>query len=379
MINTSFNSLLARLALLLSIAVLTARAKAETINTEMVADNWEFAPGKVEFIARDGAAAMHLLPGGGPVVLKAARFANGTIEYDLQPDKPDFVLCYFRRQNNDANEIVYFRTWNAGNPLAPGTLQYAPTIKGVNLWDMLEHYQTACMVRTNGWNHVKIIASGPQLRVFVNDMANPVLEVPQFEGEVAEGGLAFQGSAYYANLKIRPGEVEGLCPVKGIDPTHTDARYLRHWAVSQPQPLPPGRELTSGDIPKADATWEQVWAERRGLINLSRKFGKSDSRRVVWLKTKLCSATEQKRRVELGFSDEVWVFLNGRLAYVDKNLYGQPIMKSPEGRCALENAAFDLPLKAGENEVLVGLSNDFYGWGLVARFDDLKGLEFLKP
>jgi hypothetical protein len=34
-----------------------------------------------------------------------------------------------------------------------------------------------------------------------------------------------------------------------------------------------------------------------------------------------------------------------------------------------------LPLKEGDNEVLVGLANDFYGWGLIARLENLEGLQ----
>lgn len=44
------------------------------------------------------------------------------------------------------------------------------------------------------------------------------------------------------------------------------------------------------------------------------------------------------------------------------------------GRISLENASFDLPLKKGENEILIGVANAFYGWGIIARLDDNKGL-----
>jgi hypothetical protein len=68
------------------------------------------------------------------------------------------------------------------------------------------------------------------------------------------------------------------------------------------------------------------------------------------------------------------VFVNGRFLYVDKNLYGQPIMKEPDGRCSVENASFILPLNAGNNELLIGVANDFYGWGIIARLDSMEGI-----
>jgi hypothetical protein len=128
-------------------------------------------------------------------------------------------------------------------------------------------------------------------------------------------------------------------------------------------------------LPTPTTNWQVVEAERRGLVNLTRNFGKSNGRRFAWLKVKINSATAQKKKVDLGFSDEVWVFVNGKLAYLDKNLYGQPTMKEPHGRISTENTSCVLPLMEGDNEVLVGLANDFYGWGLIARLENLEGLQ----
>ncbi len=33
-----------------------------------------------------------------------------------------------------------------------------------------------------------------------------------------------------------------------------------------------------------------------------------------------------------------------------------------------------LPLRQGDNELMVAVGSNFYGWGIVARFDDLDGL-----
>lgn len=51
-----------------------------------------------------------------------------------------------------------------------------------------------------------------------------------------------------------------------------------------------------------------------------------------------------------------------------------PIRKEPDGRCSIENTSFNLPLNAGDNELLIGVANDFYGWGIVARIDSLAGV-----
>jgi len=111
------------------------------------------------------------------------------------------------------------------------------------------------------------------------------------------------------------------------------------------------------------------------FINLTRKFGKSESRRIVWLKTTIKSASAQTRKLAFGFIDDVWVLINGKMLYVDKNWYLHPIRKEPDGRCSIENTTFNLPLNAGDNELLIGVANDFYGWGIVARIDSLAGIK----
>jgi hypothetical protein len=39
----------------------------------------------------------------------------------------------------------------------------------------------------------------------------------------------------------------------------------------------------------------------------------------------------------------------------------------------------NVPLDAGNNELLVGVANDFYGWGIVARLDSLAGVAVEGP
>jgi hypothetical protein len=49
--------------------------------------------------------------------------------------------------------------------------------------------------------------------------------------------------------------------------------------------------------------------------------------------------------------------------------------KSPEGRLALTNGGFDLPLNAGRNDVAIAVASNFYGLGVVWRLDSVDGLK----
>lgn len=366
--------------LLLSLTIYGQENKAQTpaINAALKAESWEFQPQKVEFLEYKSKPAMKILPNAGHVILKAVDFTNGTIEFDFEPLDPRFSTVYFRWQNAGENECFYLRTQRAGNPRAVDAVQYAPHLSGINIWDMLGHFQGNAAFQKQTWNHIKLVVSGSQMRAYVNSESQPTLAVPQLEGNVTNGRIAFEGEAIIANLVIKPNAVEGLQASAGIDPTDNEPRYLRHWQLSQPVVIPKGIDFSYDLLPKPEAAWTAIEAERRGLINLTRKFGKADARRIVWLKVKLKSATAQNHKLALGFSDEVWVLINGKLLYVDKNWYLHPIRKEPDGRCSIENTSFNLPLIAGDNELLIGVGNDFYGWGLVARLDSLEGLTIEK-
>jgi hypothetical protein len=113
-------------------------------------------------------------------------------------------------------------------------------------------------------------------------------------------------------------------------------------------------------------------------VNLNRIFksGIRDQRRAAWLKITIHSDKDQEKTLHFGFSDEVWLFINGQILYVDKNYFGTPEQKVPRGRCTIDNSTVRIPLKQGDNTILIALTNYFYGWGIIARLDDTDGLLF---
>jgi len=57
------------------------------------------------------------------------------------------------------------------------------------------------------------------------------------------------------------------------------------------------------------------------------------------------------------------------------NAYLKPdLRKKPDGRLSLDNGSFALPLDAGDNDIVVGVANAFFGWGLMLRLDDASGV-----
>lgn len=347
----------------------------------MEPDRWDFDPESVEFITHRSVPAAQGLNGGAQLFLKDFTFENGTIEFDVELSENGFVGINFRMsEDRSLAENFYLRAFWPINPLSRTTLQYATVVDDMSLWDLTDDYQAPAPLYQNRWNHVKLVVNGRQMLVYVNDQENPALHVPILEGETESGSISFGGNAIFANLVIRSDVTEGLPATAGYDPTAYDSYYLRDWFVTQPIDFPLGRDINvlSPSIPDSSAQWTPLPAEHRALVNLSRAFGMTMSpqgdRRLAWLKTTISSEAAQTRRLDLGFSDEVWVFINGQLLHIDKNYFGTPSMKEPRGRCSLANTSFDLPLQAGENEILIGLANSFFGWGIIARLDNITRL-----
>jgi hypothetical protein len=223
-----------------------------------------------------------------------------------------------------------------------------------------------------------MIVSGRRMKVFVNDAPSPTLEVGRLAGDSLRGGLRLQGPGTFANMVITPDAVDGLSPEPAGDPLETDRGLVRNWRLSAFSALPKGKDPVYDEMPGSSREWKTVGADPNGLVNLSREYGlplHEPDRALAWLKTTITSDRKQSKKVDIGWTRELWVFVNGKLAYADKNLYDQEALrKAPDGRCSLENGAFTLPLEAGDNEVAVAVANNFYGWGLMLRLADPEGV-----
>jgi len=368
------------LILAASLLVISSIAQKKALSREMLIpmkpEAWLYKEGKVSFVGHNGQPAIRLLQSADVVTSRNLLFSNGIIEFDVEPLEPGFTSVYFRMQDMRETECFYLRAQRAGNPAAADAVQYAPFIRGVNLWDLLPQYQAAADIFLNKPNHIKLVVSGLQLLAYVNDMQQPALRVSRLEGNTKDGAIAFDGKVILSNVRVRPDQTEGLPPEAGFDLTLNDPRYIRNWQASAPLDFPAGKEPYQQNLPDSLVTWSTVIAERAGLINLTRLYGGSRelNRRLVWLKVILDVKDAMKRKMAFGFSDEVWVFLNGRMVFADKNLYLEGMRKEPDGRISIENATFDLNLKQGSNELLIGVANNFYGWGIIAWLASMDGV-----
>jgi hypothetical protein len=139
---------------------------------------------------------------------------------------------------------------------------------------MMAHYQGNASFEQDASNHVKLVISGKRMLVYVNGgvSGRPTLDIGELEGSNTRGSIGFSGQAIISNLVLKPGKVEGLSPVAATDPLANDPRYLRHWQMTVPDTLAPGVDFSYGSMPGKATVWQPIDAERRGLINLTRRM-----------------------------------------------------------------------------------------------------------
>ncbi len=358
------------------LSTLPMAQSAQPIMIAMTAEHWQ-AKENAEFLRELGFFHGLMRLNSGKAVLKNVTFSDGTIEFDINTIGRGMPGIAFRQQDEKNFELLYLRP-DPNCPAFRACIQYAPQTHGVTLWDFFPQYQNRAPLRENGWNRIKMVVSGRRMNVFVNDVISPTLEVGRLEGDAMKGGLQLQGPGTFANLVITPDRVDGLSPEPVGDPLDGDRGLVRNWRVSKYSVLPLGEDATYKGMPGGSQEWRMISTERNGLVNISRVYGRplpEPNRAVTWLKTTITSDRKQTKKADVGWTRELWVFVNGKLVYADKNLFEQEgARKFPDARCSLENGSFALPLEAGDNEVSVAIANNFFGWGMMLRLANPEGV-----
>ena len=93
--------------------------------------------------------------------------------------------------------------------------------------------------------------------------------------------------------------------------------------------------------------------------------------KLVYARTSIDSDREQVKKLYLGYSDDVSVFLNGKTLFRGRSAQN---FRDPGflGIVNPENDTVYLPLKKGSNELVLALSELGGGWGFICRVADLE-------
>jgi len=135
-------------------------------------------------------------------------------------------------------------------------------------------------------------------------------------------------------------------------------------------------------------SWQDVEAEPPGfvviyryreaphpVVSFQRDFSKrlepQPGMKVVYARTRIDSDRDQVKKLYIGYSDDVSLFLSGKILYRGRSAQS---FRDPGflGIVNPENDAVYLPLQKGRNELMLAVSELGGGWGFVCRLADLQ-------
>jgi hypothetical protein len=334
-----------------------------------------------------------LMMDGAVAVLKDFEMRDGVLDVDVATSaKRGFFGFDVRIDKEEANfEEIYLRPHKSG---LPDAMQYTPVLNSERDWQIYNAagFTGNVEIPKGDWFHLRLELAGAQGKLFVGDMEKPALVISDFKSGVQRGEVALfnlTGATCYANFEVRattdvpwerhlPAMPVGtltkwqLSPsYDAITPTIGQARDLE-------------RALTASE--SAAIRWQEVQAEPPGFVvinryregpqvnvtfqgDFSKRLEPQPGMKVVYARTNIESDREQVKKLELGYSDDVSVFLNGKILYRGRSAQG---FRDPGflGIVNPENDAVYLPLKKGDNELMLAVSEVGGGWGFICRLAD---------
>jgi len=346
---------------------------------------WELE-GEAKVVEHQGRQS--ILLNGGAVTLKGFEMRDAVIDVDVStPASRGFFGIQFRVAGDGRSaEWVYLRQHKSG---LPDAMQYTPVLgTGLN-WQLYNGagFTGAIDIPKDAWFHVRLEVAGAQAKLFVKDMEKPALVIDDLKSGLQRGQVALAvliGETYFSNFQIRPtGDVAWQRHLPPMPPT-----ALTRWTISPPfDALARDLEQPLGASEVASIQWQEVEAEPPGLVALyryrdaphphvtfqgdfSKRLDPQPGMKVVYARTTITSDRAQVKRLALGYSDDVSVFLNGKILYRGRSAQG---FRDPGflGIVNPENDAVYLPLKKGKNELVLALSELGGGWGFICRLESV--------
>jgi len=309
----------------------------------------------------------------GTATLKDVVFENGVIEVDIAcvPGRRGYPGVVFRIQSEGENERFYIRPHRA--PFYNDAFQYAATFNGETCWQLYNGpgATTAGAIPAGQWNRLRLEVMGEQARVFFNDMTRPVLVIPRLGHGASRGAIGVttfnDGASYFSNFRYRADDTLVFPPAP---PMWERPGAITRWEVSQvykASQFDSDLLLATPDLPKPE--WHSAAAEPDGTVNLSRTCRRDGAApAAVLARTTLRADAPRTMKLGLGYSDYVYVFLNGRLLFSGNSAYTS---RDPSFLGIL--GPFDtvyLPLTAGDNELTLLVVEVMGGWGFLCLDGD---------
>jgi hypothetical protein len=309
----------------------------------------------------------------GTAFLKDVEFGDGVIEFDLAvTGARSYPGLLFRTRPDGSWERLYIRPHRAGSlppPLYSDVVQYVAAFNRADSWQLYNGpgLTAGAVVPSGRWFHVKVEVAGDRARLFLDNVGEPALRVDRLRHGARKGGIGLMGpmdgSAYFANFSYHADDGLKFAPAP---PSYPVPGLIVVWEISRPFPaLQVDLEKTPEQQGLPDPAWRAVGAEADGLVDISRLYPRNGGPDLVFARTSLAAEQDQVFKLNLGYSDYVAVFLNGKLLYSGASPY-QGRDPSFLGIVGFFDALY-LPLHKGTNELLLAVTELSGGWGFKAQ------------
>jgi len=333
---------------------------------EFTKDNWHLQGQVVDHLGQKSLR--------GRAILKDVEFENGVIEVDMAFDGGRcFGGILFRIQPGNTYENFYLRPHKSGKYDA---LQYQPVYGGLGGWQLYsgDGSTAAAEIAHKCWVHVRLEVKGTQARVFLDRADTPALVIHELKRGPGKGGIGLSGPpnelAQFANFSYRSDDDLVFDPPP---PPITREGMLMDWELSQPfSATEINREVHPDQQDLPGIEWKNIKGAATGLVDIAPHVRKTGSTpECVLARTVIDSQGEKLKKLTFGYSDEISVFLNGKILFRGHSEFRR---RDPDfhGIVGLHDAVF-LPLQRGKNELLLMVSEVFGGWGFMCRFGSLRG------
>lgn len=334
-------------------------------------ERWQFEAAEHEVVEYLGRTALRLKGGG--ALLPEVDIKNGLIEFDIAitPER-GFAGLMFRWQSAGNYENFYVRPHQSGNPDAN---QYQPVTNNTSSWQLYhgEGYSAPVEYRYDEWLPVKVLYAEDEALIFI-DSDEPVFRVTDLKREITGGAIGVSSSnfsaVHFANFRYTQIANQYALPPVANDATALDGR-IPEWEVSDSFD---GAVLAGASTLETDAqqgrTWTTMSAEDSGITNLAEVIVDENGGNTVFTRHVFAGNRGESKLLSFGYSDKASVYLNGTLIYSGDNTY-----LTRDYRYLGTIGLFDsvvLPLKKGDNELVIAVSEAFGGWGIMGKISDLE-------
>lgn len=367
--------------LILAFCSVVVAGQPQTVSVPPDSARW-LLEGDAKAVEYQGRKALSI--NGGGATLKDMEMRDGVIDVDVStPAARGFFGIQFRISSDDLNaEWVYLRQHKSG---LPDAMQYTPVLNtGLN-WQLYSGpgFIGPVVIPKDEWFHIRLEITGAQGKFYVKDMEHPALVMDDLKTGIQKGRIALAvltGATYFSNFELRE---TPAAPWERHTPA-TPAGTITKWSLS------PSFDAFARDLERPLAReerdaikWQDVEAEAPGFVAINRyrdsphprvTFANDFSKRlepqpgmkVVYARTEIVSAREQVKKLFIGYSDDVSVFVNGKIFYRGRSAQN---FRDPGflGIMSPENDAIFVPLKKGRNELILAVSELGGGWGFSCR------------